>query len=48
MLALKDNLTQSVDSLRAHKLRAVLTVLGLTMGLATLITVKTLVPGANL
>ena len=30
-----------------HKLRAVLTVLGLTMGVATLITVMTIVQGAN-
>jgi putative ABC transport system permease protein len=48
MLALGDNVTQSVDALRAHKLRAVLTVLGLTMGVATLITVMTIVQGANL
>jgi hypothetical protein len=33
---------------RAHKFRAVLTVLGLTMGVATQITVMTLVQGANL
>ena len=38
----------AVDSIRAHKLRASLTVLGLTMGVATLITVMTLVQGANL
>ena len=48
MLALRDNLLQSYDSLRAHKLRASLTVLGITMGVATLITVMTLVEGANL
>ena len=42
------NLALAVDSLRAHKLRAALTVLGLTMGVATLITVMTLVQGANL
>jgi putative ABC transport system permease protein len=48
MLALGDNVAQSVDALRAHKLRAVLTVLGLTMGVATLITVMTIVQGANL
>ena len=48
MLALRDNLTQSFDSLRAHKLRAVLTMIGLTMGVATLITVMTIVQGANL
>lgn len=48
MLALRDNLTQCVFSLRAHKLRTALTVLGLMMGVATLITVMTLVQGANL
>lgn len=48
MLALSDNLRTSVDALRQHKLRASLTVLGLTMGVATLITVMTLVQGANL
>jgi putative ABC transport system permease protein len=47
VLALRDNLSQSIDSLRAHKLRTVLTLLGLTMGVATLITVMTLVQGAN-
>ena len=48
MLALRDNLSQSFDALRAHKLRSVLTLLGLTMGVATLITVMTIVQGANL
>jgi len=48
MLGLSDNLSLSLSSLRAHKLRAALTVLGLTMGVATLITVMTLVQGANL
>ena len=48
MLGVKDNLRLAVDALNAHKLRAVLTVLGLTMGVATLITVMTLVQGANL
>jgi putative ABC transport system permease protein len=48
MLALQDNLSQGIESLRAHKLRAALTVLGLTMGVATLITVMTIVQGANL
>ena len=43
-----DNLALALDSLRAHKLRAALTVLGLTMGVATLIAVMTLVQGANL
>src|SRR5579859_1238130 len=47
MLALSDNLSQSFDALRQHKLRAVLTTIGLTLGVATLITVMTLVQGAN-
>src|ERR1700722_9106148 len=48
MIGFSDNLVLSVDSIRAHKLRAALTVLGLIMGVATLITVMTLVQGANL
>jgi putative ABC transport system permease protein len=48
MLALSDNIAQSVASLRQHKLRTVLTTVGLTMGVATLITVMTLVQGANI
>jgi putative ABC transport system permease protein len=48
MLAVSDNLALSLDSIRAHKLRVALTVLGLTMGVATLITVMTLVQGANI
>jgi len=48
MIGLSDNLTLAADSIRAHKLRAALTVLGLTMGVATLILVMTLVQGANL
>src|SRR2546427_12174336 len=48
MLALRDNLAECFSALRAHKLRASLTMLGLTMGVATLITVMTLVQGANL
>lgn len=48
MLALRDNLAQCFSALRAHKLRASLTMLGLTMGVATLITVMTIVQGANL
>src|ERR1700693_267274 len=48
MLAISDNLSIAADSIRAHKLRVALTVLGLTMGVATLITVMTLVQGANL
>jgi putative ABC transport system permease protein len=47
MLRLGDNISLAVDSIRAHKLRASLTVLGLVMGVATLITVMTLVQGAN-
>ena len=48
MIGAADNLALAADSIRAHKLRAALTVLGLTMGVATLITVMTLVQGANL
>jgi putative ABC transport system permease protein len=48
MLALADNLAQCLSAVRAHKLRASLTMLGLTMGVATLITVMTIVQGANL
>src|SRR5438105_10314937 len=48
MMAFHDNLALAADSIRAHKLRVSLTVLGLTMGVATLITVMTLVQGANL
>src|ERR1700758_1261477 len=48
MPALRTNLSIAADSLRVHKLRAALTVLGLTMGVATLITVMTIVQGANL
>jgi putative ABC transport system permease protein len=48
MLDIQDNLSLSFDALRAHKLRAALTVLGLTMGVATLITVMTIVQGTNL
>ncbi|HKM89874.1 MAG TPA: ABC transporter permease [Candidatus Acidoferrales bacterium] len=47
MLATQDNLTQCIAALRAHKLRASLTMLGLTMGVATLITVMTIIQGAN-
>src|SRR5437868_11326143 len=43
-----ENLAIAGESIRIHKLRAALTVLGLTMGVATLITVMTLVQGANL
>ena len=47
MLAVRDNLYLAADALRAHKLRASLTMLGLTMGVATLIAVMTMVQGAN-
>jgi len=47
MLALRDNLVQCFSALRAHKMRTSLTMLGLTMGVATLITVMTIVQGAN-
>ena len=47
MLPLRDNVTESLASLRAHKLRTALTVVGLMMGVATLITVMTIVQGAN-
>jgi putative ABC transport system permease protein len=48
MLALSDNLAQCFSALRGHKLRASLTALGLTMGVATLIAVMTIVQGANI
>src|SRR5262249_42330593 len=48
LLASRDNLEQCFSAMRAHKLRALLTMLGLTMGVATLITVMTIVQGANL
>src|SRR6202035_4404713 len=47
MLNVGDNLHVATDAVRAHKLRAALTVLGLTMGVATLVTVMTIVQGAN-
>jgi len=48
MLVLRDNLAQCSSALRAHTLRTSLTILGLTIGVATLITVMTIVQGANL
>ena len=48
MLAVRDNLAQSLSAMRAHKLRSLLTMIGLTMGVATLISVMTIVQGANL
>ncbi|MBZ5524655.1 MAG: ABC transporter permease [Acidobacteriia bacterium] len=47
MLAIRDNLSQCVSALRANRMRASLTMLGLTLGVATLITVMTIVQGAN-
>ncbi|MCW5980324.1 MAG: ABC transporter permease [Bryobacteraceae bacterium] len=47
MLAVRDNLALALDSIRAHRLRSALTILGLTMGVTTLITVMTIVQGAN-
>lgn len=47
LIHLGDNVALAVDSIRAHKLRAALTILGLIMGVATLIAVMTLVQGAN-
>jgi putative ABC transport system permease protein len=47
MFAVRDNLAECLSAVRAHKLRASLTMLGLTMGVATLITVMTIVQGAN-
>jgi putative ABC transport system permease protein len=47
MMSVRDNLLVAADAIRAHKLRASLTMLGLTMGVATLIAVMTLVQGAN-
>src|SRR5258705_11012308 len=48
MLTFHDNLAQSISAMQTHKLRSSLTMLGLTMGVATLITVMTIVQGANL
>jgi putative ABC transport system permease protein len=48
MVGVRDNLQLAVQAVTAYKLRAALTVLGLTMGVATLMTVMTLVQGANL
>src|SRR5499425_1091096 len=47
MVAIRDNLAQCLSAMRAHKIRSSLTMLGLTMGVATLITVMTIVQGAN-
>ncbi len=47
MLRPRDTLALSVDALRAHRLRTALTILGLTIGVTTLITVVTIIQGAN-
>ncbi|HWX56304.1 MAG TPA: ABC transporter permease [Verrucomicrobiae bacterium] len=47
MLAVRDNLAECFAALRVNRLRTLLTMLGLTMGVATLITVMTIVQGAN-
>lgn len=47
MTAIGDHLEQTFIALRAHRLRATLTILGLTMGVSTIITVVTLIQGAN-
>ncbi|MCZ2148727.1 MAG: ABC transporter permease [Bryobacterales bacterium] len=47
MIASRDILAQSVSALKVYRLRAALTILGLTMGVSTLIAVMTLVQGAN-
>src|SRR5579872_1374933 len=48
MVGIGDNLRLAFDAIGANRLRAILTILGLTMGVATLVTVMTLVQGANL
>src|SRR5271168_2779879 len=47
IVELRDTLEVAADALAAQKLRTVLTVLGLTMGVATLMTVMTIIQGAN-
>jgi putative ABC transport system permease protein len=47
MVDIGDNLRLAADAIGANKLRAALTILGLTMGVATLVTVMTIVQGAN-
>ncbi len=47
MVGVQDNLRLASSAINAHKLRSALTILGLTMGVATLMTVMTLVQGAN-
>src|SRR6266851_3444101 len=47
MLRLNDDISESLFALRSHRMRTLLTILGLTMGVATLITVITIIQGAN-
>lgn len=47
MLRPQDTLALAVDAIRTYRLRSALTILGLMMGVATLITVVTIVQGAN-
>jgi putative ABC transport system permease protein len=47
MVGVGDNFRLAGTAIYSHKLRAALTILGLTMGVATLMTVMTLVQGAN-
>ena len=47
MVGLGDNFRIAGAAIYSNKLRAILTILGLTMGVATLMTVMTLVQGAN-
>ena len=47
MTDLRTNLVMAFDTMRNHRLRTALTVLGLTMGVAVLIMVITLILGAN-
>jgi putative ABC transport system permease protein len=47
VVQVRDTFQLAADAIRAHKLRASLTILGLTMGVATLVTVMTIVQGAN-
>src|SRR3954471_21686448 len=47
MPAFTENLGIAAESIRTHKLRPALTILGLTMGVAALIMVMTIVQGAN-
>ena len=47
MLRFNDDISESLFALRSHRMRTLLTILGLTMGVATLITVITIIQGAN-